>query len=329
MFVTEKRSDGNTYVTVPSNNETHSGSLLYISILRIFAAKGWILTLSTREIPKAVLETTEGAFFAGYVSQSLEESTGPRNMSTSKYARGQYAHQTFSVETAYRKPAHLRVGGQDKIKEALNAMKSFTKEYWGLRSTIIAIFKNVPANRVTHLETFFRSSEDIRKNIKTSFKYQNGGLLRAEELAYLDQRYSNQRTALAAFIDSLTNPTAELAVAFEGRYTNLKTQIDACDNEVRLMLANRSRIAFPNSKKKADIKFSKLSLSEKLSSMDETNLIYWQPSSLPGVNKANVTNTTHEVGSGPWCTASFGERYNNDQLYRSVIDSWYVNVVTE
>jgi hypothetical protein len=320
--MSERREGGRTFVTVPANIENFSGNLLMISILTIFEMKGWIPVLSTKDVVPAVFETNDGAFFAGFVSQALSSETGPMVSSPSKYSKGQKAHQTYSVESRYSQSSHLRIGGMKKVISNLNSMKGFTKEWWSLRSTVIALFKSLPASRVTHLETFMRSREDINKNIKTTFKYQNGGLLRSEEIAYLRNRYSAQHASYEAFQGSLSNPTRDLAENFDASYRVVKSAIDGANEECRLLLANRSRIAFPASKKKEDVKFSAKSLAEKLSIIPESNLEYWFPESLPGIT-GSITEQELARGSVQFIQARYGTQLDVP-LAREIIESWYV-----
>jgi hypothetical protein len=272
-------------------------------------------------LPKEVLETRDGLFFAGFVGQALQDETGPRITSSTKYGKGRKAYQTYSIEKRYGKPNHLRIGGMAKLQGIINEMKGFTKAWWGLRATILTIFKSMPGQRVSHLETFVRAKSDINKHIKTTFKYKNGGLLRPEEIVYLDNRYEAQISAFNAFQARLDVPDADLAQNFETLYGALKTRIDIVNNEVSLFIANRSRIAFPSSKKKSDITFSKKSLSEKLSTMSADKLALWEPTTLPGISK-NTVAPTIQVGSPEYIEAAFAALRNN-AMALEVIQSWY------
>jgi len=227
---------------------------------------------------------------------------------------------------AYGKPVHLTIGGMEKIKKAIMEMKGFTKEFWGLRATVVAILKGVPPNRVTHLETFMRSKEEIMKRIKTSFRYQNGGLLRPEEISYLDERYAPQKALHSTFVESLANPTPDLVLNFTERYSTVRTAVETADNEVRLTLANRSRIAFPSSKKKSDIRFSQLSLAEKLQQIDEDKLSYWYPESLPGISRVAYTGDL-APGTIGWLEVVYPTVTNPRAI--EVIASWYAGLRTD
>lgn len=321
IFGTEKR-DGVTYVTVPKNAETHSGSLLFISILKIFEINQWIPTLSTKDVPKAVFETNDGGFFAGFVAASLDNSTGAHITGKSKYSKGQEAFQIYSVDMAYPGSKHLRTGGMQKIIKNLNDMKSFTKEWWSTRSTITALFKGLRPAAVSHLETFFKSREEINKNIANTFKFKNGGIFRGEEITYLSQRYSEEIRLNDEFQALLLHPTPDLATNFNTRYQAVKTALDRVNEEVRLVVANRSRIAFPSSQKKEDKKFAAKNLTEKLSIMSEASLTYWFPETLPGVSAAVVEGDL--IRGSPEFLRLRYETAMDQPTTREIIESWYV-----
>jgi hypothetical protein len=184
----------------------------------------------------------------------------------------------------------------------------------------MTIFKSLPAARVTHLETFMRSKSDIMKDIKTKFAYANGGLFRPEEITYLDSRYHDAKEVLDRFLTDLSTPTAELAAHFNDRYSAVKSAIRRCDDEIRLCASSRARIAFPNSKRKADILFSKRPLAEKLALMTDTSRGQFTPETLPGLTRTG--NSTQVIGSNLFkaeCYASIGD----NELQMSVVDTWF------
>jgi hypothetical protein len=324
IFQTQVR-DGKTYFTVPKNVQSFSANLLVVSIIRIAAKYGWIPQLSERELPLGVLMTNHGALFAGFVAQSLRSETGRLNDSPSQYGKGVKAFQTYSVGRRLNNPAHLRTGGLDKITRTLSEMKGFTKEHWGLRGTIIALFKGLEPNQVSDISTYLLPAGELKKLVKTKLRYRNGGLLRPEEISYLDSRYSQQSALLSAFVASFDTPSVTLAMHFKETYAPIKTAVERIDNECSLFMTQRSRIAFPTSKRKADIAFSKLSLGEKLANLDETKLIAFYPESLPGISKVPQSA---DLPPEEFIAAAYPGS-SNDQLAMEVIRSWHANLTSD
>jgi hypothetical protein len=319
IFSTKVEGD-KQYVTVPKNCESFMDSLFMITLMRVFATLKWIPVLSTRELPTGVLETREGAFFAGFISASLRSTTGPMDTGTTKYAKGVKAFQTFSVEKEFGRSIHLRSGGMDKITERLSVMKGFTKDYWGLRGALAAIFKATKPVKVSHLSTYFKSKSEIMKNIKTKLLFKNGGVFRAEELAYLSQRYSKAQEELESFLLKLDNPTEELAKNFSEYYGRLKSILEQADNEIKPTVTSRARILFPTDKKKNTLKFLKLGLLEKLQTIGDDKMVTFMPETLPGISVFS------KAPSEDWGSANFKKlRYGvyEDQYVVEVIDSFY------
>jgi hypothetical protein len=283
LFVTKTDINSVTRVTIPKNMESFTDSLFMIAILKVFQIKNYVPVLSEKELPKAVLDTKEGAFFAGFVAASLRPTTGEFNQGSSKFAKGIRAHQTYSVEMSRGKATHLRTGGMSKLTERLSRMKGFTQEYWGLRGTLATLFKSLPASRVTNLNTYVLSKNELLKQVKTRLQYENGGCYRPEEIAYLGGKYQEARGALTAFLDTLGNPTDQLANNFGELYARVKTRIDSADNEIKGNLAARARILFPQDKKKSTQMWAKKPLIEKLADLSEEKLAIFAPETLPGI----------------------------------------------
>jgi hypothetical protein len=326
LFVVKQDGD-RTKITVPKNIETFSESLIMMSLLKIFEIKQWQPVLSSKELPKAVLETKEGAFFAGFVSGALSQTTGPMNDGTSKYAKGVKAYQTYSVEKAYGKARHLKTGGMSKVTERLSAMKGFSQEYWGLRGSIVTLFKSIPPAKVTHLETYVLSKPELMKTIKTKLHFENGGCYRPEELTYLANRYSAAKTMLTAFISQLSNPTEKLATEFDRLYAPVKTIVDTADNEIKANLASRARILFPQDKKKSTITWSKLPLSEKLLSLSEDKKKAFYPETLPGVVVAPELRSEYKDLES-FVSARYPQTANNESI-KELVFSWFANFEEE
>jgi hypothetical protein len=321
MFVV-KNDSGSVKITVPKNIEVFSDSLLMMSILKICEIKGYQPVLSENELPKSVLETKEGAFFAGYVLASTRHETGEMNSGSSKFAKGEKAFQTYSVEKAYGKARHLKTGGQAKLTERLSAMKGFTQAYWGLRGSVVALFKSLRPSVVTNLETYVLSKNELLKNVKTKLQCENGGCFRSEELMYLSNRYSNAKASLNAFLARLDNPTEDLAKRFDEVYAPVKTIVDRADSEIKANLASRARILFPQDKKKATVQWSKKPLSEKLQDLDEEKKLVFKPESLPGITVTPVVRKESDQ-----LETFLEEKYDldDDEPVRGVVFSWYTN----
>jgi len=308
-------------ITVPKNIEDFTDNLLMISLLKVFETKRWQPVLSATDLPKAVFTTKEGAFFAGYVSASLSEETGPLNDGTSKYSKGVRAYQTYSVEKAYGKARHLKTGGQAKLTAKLSEMKGFTSTYWGLRGSLVALFKSIKPAKVTDLKTYVLSKNELLKNVKTKLQYENGGCYRPQELEYLASRYQNAKTKLNEFLATLDNPSDTLAEKFDEIYAPVKTIVDRADSEIKANLASRARILFPQDKKKSTIQWTKRPLLEKLTTLDEEKLKVFRPETLPGISPEPVTQlddeTTEELLHRRYASAS------EDKQALEVIKSWF------
>jgi len=322
LFAAETR-DGVTFVTVPKNIEVFENNLLMKSILKIYERKSWIPVLSSKELPSAVLETKDGAFFAGFVYASLQSETGPLNTDTSKWAKGVKAFQTYSVEKVYGKPVHLRTGGMSKLTAKLSEMKGFTRDHWSLRATIAGLFRSIPGARVTELHTYMAPKSEIIKGIKTKFVYQNGGIFRPEEIQYLDSRYNDAKELLSGFLSELDAPSPRFVEEFGARYSRVKQAVDRADSEIRPTAVERSKIAFPTDKSRRAAAFAKKPLGEKLMDIREERLVHFLPESLPGIMRTG-DRSTHRVGTVEWKADHYGHSAGNDAA-ESVIDSWYAS----
>jgi hypothetical protein len=280
-------------------------------------------TLSSVELPKAVLETKEGAFFAGFVSGSLRDKTGPIESGSTKYSRGVRAFQIFSVEKTQGKSRHLKTGGLDSLTERLSSMKGFTQAYWGLRANLVTLFKSLKPITVSDLGTYVKSKEELQKTIKTRLHFENGGCYRPEELSYLSDRYSATKGMLNAFLARIERPDDELAAHFDELYAPVKTAIETADNEIKANLASRARILFPNDNKKRTQTWAKKPLSEKLSDLSDDKKKEFMPETLPGISALPipVEGDTNERNN------AIRRRYSGSQsqLIQEVVLSWYAN----
>jgi hypothetical protein len=321
LFVSKQVNNQNM-VTVPMNIEAFRESTIMMAILKIFELKGSIPSLSRSELPPAVIETKEGAFFAGFVSAATRKTTGPLEQGTSKYSRGIRAFQIYCVEQRYGKARHLRSGGLDSLNKRLSEMKGFTTQWWGLRSTITALFKSLKPVEVSNIESYVRSKEELQKTIKTRLQSENGGCYRAEELRYLATRYSHAKTMLNTFVARLSRPDEELAEHFDELYAPVKTAIETADNEIKANLAARARILFPNDNKKKTQQWIKKTLVEKLYDLSEDKLQEFLPETLPGIRAIPVT----VEGTPQQIQLAIQRRYNqcaDSESAQEVITSWY------
>jgi hypothetical protein len=322
LFVANTQGD-NTYVTVPKNIEDFRDSLMMSSILRCYAYKNWIPTLSTAELPKAVLDTKEGAFFAGFVMAASYEKTGPLQDANTKYSRGIRAFQIFSVEKTMAKSRHLRNGGMAALTERLSGMKGFTQAFWGLRASLVTLFKSLRPIPVSDLSSYVKSKEELLKIVKTRLHFENGGCYRPEELRFLSERYVATKTKLNAFLMRIERPDEELAAHFDEIYAPIKSELEIADNEIKANLAARARILFPNDNKKRSQTWARKSLSEKLSELSEDKLKEFLPETLPGIS----ANPVPIEGNPDQRTRALQRRYSRSESEsaREVITSWYAN----
>jgi len=271
---------------LPQNLSDFKNDLMMVTICTAAHKRGYTLeTSTTKSLAVAVLKTPEAAWFAGYVSQCLLETTGERIDSTSKFAKGQSSFQTRSVGVRYGNAKHLRTDGEAKMIKKLNEMSGFTKDYWGLRGALMALFKSLPANRVTNLETYLQSLPVLKKNIKTSFIWDNRGLFRNEEITYLNQRFHTEVETYNSFITSLSNPTPELARDFDALYERARRGISNVESTLTGTINRRAQLLFvKNAKKRKDIEWNKTKLLDKIAGFETADRILpFMPQSLPGI----------------------------------------------
>jgi len=310
-----------TLITFPKNIESFADNLLMLSLLRLSILKEWKVQLSTTDLDTKVFDTPEGSFVAGFIAAAGTNKTGPRITGNTRFSKGVSAYQSFSVEKKYGKLPWLRTGGMDSLMQRLSVMKGFTKDYWGMRGTLAALLKMTPPNEVTDLETFMLPKQEILKTVRTKLPYENGGLFRTEEIAALNSRYSNVKELLTGFVMKLDNPSPEFAKEFMKEYTPVKTAVETVDREIKLLSVARSRLLFPEGKKKKDLNFKKKSLDEKIHILVEQNKeSNFLPESLPGISKDATNNK--EIGCYEWKKGCYSS-YAKFPVAKDVIDSWY------
>jgi len=320
LFLSHNK-DGKVYVTVPKNIETFMENLLMISILKLFEYKNWIPVLSETELPSAVLETKDGAFFAGFVGAADLLETGPMNTGTSKYSKGAKAYQLYCVQKAFGKSTHLRTGGMDKLRGILTEMKGFTKNYWSFRQTIINLFNEIPVARVTHLETYMKSKADIMKGIKTKLAYDNGGVYRPEEIAYLNDYFRTEKRQLEEFLLLLDHPSRDLAENWQQRYGVVATALKRVDEACRATGAARARVLFPSDKRRATLQFLKLSLTEKIQTFAPERKALFAPETLPGISAVGDARPQDAIGSHAWIQGMYPDIQQDTGV--AVLSTWY------
>lgn len=291
-----------------------------ISLLQLCVVKQWKIQLSSKELDHSVFESNEGAFVAGFIAGSMMKKTGPYTNGTTRYSKGIASFQTYSVEKKFGKVPWLRTGGMDNLMSRLSGMKGFNKDYWGLRGTLAAILKSVDPIEVSDIKTYFLPKSEVMKHIKTKLPYENGGLFRSEEIAFLSAGFSGVKDELNEFLMKLEHPTEEFILNFQSEYAPIKSAIERAESRVRLLAVNRSKELFPPGKKKSIMKFKAQSLEDKLETLGEDKPHLFAPESLPGIK--SIGESKKKPGSQAWRAEVYSSVYQNP-LARDVVDSWY------
>jgi len=318
LFIMRDES-GEKLITFPRNVESFADNLFMISLVRLCVLMQWKIQLSTRDMDTSVFESPENGFFAGFIAGACMKQTGERVIGNTRFSKGIAAFQSYSVEKEFGKLPHLRTGGMDSLLQRLSQMKGFTKDYWGIRGSLAAIFKLIRPIPVTELKSFLLPMQEIKKNIRTKLPYENGGLFRTEEIAYLGERYLKQKTRLQEFLAKLENPTEDFARSFIAEYTPIKTGLERIDTEIRLIAVNRSKVLFPAGNKKSILNFKKKTLDEKLEEVLENHESLFAPESLPGISKDG--DSQKKEMSTEWREDVYSS-YSTEPA-AEVIDSWY------
>jgi hypothetical protein len=292
---------GTVYVPVPNNIADFSDNLLFISILKAIEAKRWKIIISTQTLAANVLKTEKGMYFAGYVAMSLQDYAGTRIKPSNLFEKGQVARQTEAVLAHVgRQNAHIR-RTPHSIGKVLADMSGFSRQYWGLRSTISAIFKDpplfkdLPLPEVDYVASFMLSGgELVGKIIRRTLPYQNGGVFRKEELQYLDRYYSTEKRSMEKIHKECQDPSEDFAKDFYGHVDTLTDICKRIERDLGTLFAQRAQVLFRSgSRKKSDIKWAQKSIDEKLLGISEENYTrLFCPTNLPGFVKA--TRTTND-----------------------------------
>jgi hypothetical protein len=324
-------SEGRTNFVLPKNYEDHGKNVFFISMVAVAVKLGYYLVLGETSVPAAVLNTDEGHFFAGYVNQALASVTGARKTGASKFSKGEQAFQLYCVDTHYKNTRHLRHGGHEKLSRRLSSLKGFTKEWWSTRNHIITLFKALPAKPVTELETFVVSQEELRKLMKTSYSWDNRGIFREEEIAYLKSRYSSMVAEYENFVASTKVPSEALCRSFDALYETAVNPIRRCEQEISAAINLRSQFLFLNSKKKKDIEWNKTKLLDKIEKIsDESKFSRFMPDSLPGIRRIKALPNIMEAVPQNQITQYWGFPDDNQDA-ANVCESWnnFVNLLPE
>jgi hypothetical protein len=314
------REEGNQkLITLPKNIESFADNLFMIAIVKLCVLMNWTIQLSTKDMPTAVVDSPENAFIAGFIAGASLKVTGARVKGSTRFTKGIQAFQTFSVEKEMGKQPHLRTGGMDALLQRLSLMKGFTKDYWGIRGSLAALFRQIPPVKVSEIQTFMLPKSDIMKAIRTKLSFENGGLFRSQEIAYFNERYAANIQTIRAFNASLDTPSEDLAKTFTTKYAAVKTLIDSIDSSVKLIAINRSKILFPEGKKKAITKFKAKPLLEKIELLEEDKRVPFLPESLPGISRDGTSQ--HAEGTITWKRAVYSS-YTSESA-KEIIDSWW------
>jgi len=286
VFTTHQ--EGNrTIFLVPKNLESYSDNLLMIALLQAVSLLGYTIQPSETEVPTAVLKTTDGEYFCGYVAQAMKEFTGPREKRTSKFYRGVLSFQCSSLRKAVGDRRMHLFDVEHTPGRKLAEMSGFTKDYWGLRGSISSIFSALTPNKWNEEATYLLPKEILeQKVVRRKLPFDNGGVYTPEEILYFKDYFAKEVKQVENFHASLAVPTNTLAREFWNLYDPVQTALKGISAAIGNVYISRARIAFPVNKGKKNIAFLKLSLREKLrSEISEDNLEEWSPNQLPGWNK--------------------------------------------
>jgi hypothetical protein len=280
--------EGRTYLPIPKNYKDFDGNLLFLSILKIAEQSGYVLCTSTVELKTAVLKSEKNMFFAGYVAKSYDLNVGPRIKASNVYERGMLCAQTEAVHALIEgRKSHLK-GTTHSCGKILADMEGFTQSWWSLRGAIANLFKTLPKPKtildkdlITYL---LPQSEIIGKIVKKRLPFENGGVYRQEEIIYLRVYYSQQLEELQRVHNLVKRPTADFVMKFWKVNDRLGLAYKKIENDLGGIYAARARFLFRSgSKRKNDIKWAQMSLTDKLSKMNEDEFIdHFSPKNLPG-----------------------------------------------
>jgi hypothetical protein len=285
LFNTRTDESGETFITLPKNLESFSDSLLMLSILRTISSLKWTPVVSSEDLKKGILSTTDGEYFCGYVAKatSHETETGPREYGSSKFSKGIQAYQHDCIESHVKiNRSHLR-SVQHSIGKKLASMTGFTKEYWGLRAAISSIFKQLPRKRVSHLHTWLLPKEELEKQVvKHRMPFENGGVYLPEEILYFREHFKHQVRIVNDFHNRLNKQDEELALQFWELYSPVREATKEMTDALGNVFLARARLVFPQGKSKRTVAWAKKPLLSKVEDLSEDGISEFMPIKLPG-----------------------------------------------
>jgi hypothetical protein len=327
-----KQDGTNVKVTIPKNAESHADNLFFITILKCFALLRWVPVLSETELPPSVLETKESPFFSGFVAAAATGEVGDRETGTSKWCKGFQSYQLWCVNNDHTVSSapYMRHGGVEDVTAKLSGMKGFTKEYWGLRGSISAIFKSLPraAARVD-LNSYMKSKEEILKNvIRRKLPHENGGVFRPDEIAYLNERYAQTKQLMEQFVSDLNDPEEGFAAEFGDKYGVIRVAVKSIEAEIGPLVGSRAKVLFPVSKKKGILTWAKKPLEDKMDhDFLEKHDKLFMPASLPGID-ITPTKTTEVIGTQEWINAKYRFDASYGLTIEKLVSSYYTLVAS-
>lgn len=323
LFTTYKEGE-KTFIVVPKNLESFADNLLLISILKASQILGYEPVVGEKELPVAVLKTNDGDYFAGYVYQSMESSTGPRQKGSSKFWKGCAAFQTKSVEAcAGKNRSHLILTDHTPGKK-LAAMQCFVKEYWGVRAHISAVFSALPTKPWTCQASYLKPQAQLEAQVVVRrLPFDNGGVYSSEEVAYFRSYFANDIGLVEGFHNSLSTPTDDLASHFWEKYDPCMKAVRRIKDSLNDVFVTRARVLFPVVKQgKKKSKWSSYSLADKLAELAEQGkLEAFMPNKLPGFARLLPT-TAAAATTDAHCRQKWRLLANHDELRLRIVESY-------
>lgn len=286
LFLTHKVGT-TTYFVVPKNLESHSDNLLVISALQAATLLKYTVVVGDTECPTAVVRTSDGEYFAGYVAAAMEQSTGEREKRSSKFYKGYAAFQTKCVEaSAGKNRSHLLLAEHTPGRK-LSAMDGFVKEYWGVRSNLSSLFASLRPIRWDQQRTYLKPKNILESQVvKRRLPFDNGGIYTKDEIAYFRDYFTKQVGIVDDFHLRLQNPDDDLASHFWELYEPVRQAVKHIESQLGDLYVTRARIVFPlKSKGKKPSKWTSLPLGDKLRDLGEDQIKHWAPNRLPGFSK--------------------------------------------
>jgi hypothetical protein len=317
LFVPHRDGD-KVIVPVPKNINDFSENYLVISILKIIQIRGWEACKSSLEVKTTVLKHEKNMFFAGYVAGCMHDTCGKRIKASNAYERGVLSAQTDAVIASVgNRNAHIRKT-EHTCGKILSEMGGFVREHWATRSAIAMLFKDLPMPKLAPEDLpsyMLTGGELIGKIVRKSLPHSNGGIFRKEELAYLNGKYAATQQMLDDIHRHCKAPGSDFANHFWEYIDELSSKAKQIEKDLGVLYAHRAKVLFrQGSKKKADIKWIRLSLEEKIDQLSLSELgKLFDPCGLPGFTPV-TGQARNEDEFEEWLTKKY--RLNtSDELY--------------